>query len=107
MASEPRTQTVEDIALDAVEKIDAYLDGSLTPDEVSDWAKSFFGAEAPRHVIVEAALDVLAAVGQGEYDTSADELREFRSYLLGERDYVVHHRMVHWKSARAAALRKA
>ena len=107
MASEPKTQTFEDLALDAVEKIDAYLRGELSTEDISAWAKSFFLTDYDRHIIVDAALDALASVGPGEYDTKPEELLEFRAYLLGERDYVVHHRMVHWKSARAAALKKA
>lgn len=107
MASEPRTKTFEDLALDAVEKIDAYLNGKLSANSVSSWAKSLLFADYARHIIVDAALDALATIGPGEYDTTDDELREFRAYLLGEQDYVVHHRMVHWKSERAAALRKA
>jgi len=107
MASEPTVRNVEALALDAVEKIDGYLSGDLSADAVSEWARSFFGTDYSRHVIVDSALGALAAVGPGEYDTTTEELREFRAYLLGQRDYVVHHRMVHWKSPRAEALKKA
>jgi hypothetical protein len=107
MASEPSIRTVESVALDAVDRIDAYLSGALSAEAVSHWAKSLFGTDYSRHVIVDSALNAMAAVGHGEYNTSADELLEFRAYLLGQRDYVVHHRMVHWKSPRAEALKKA
>jgi len=107
MASEPRTKTSNELALDIVEKIDAYLDGSITGEDVIAWAGTFFARTwLSSEVVVESAIDALMAVGPDEYDTSAEELQRFRSYLLGEQDYVVHHRMVHWKSQRAEALRR-
>jgi hypothetical protein len=95
MASETRTLTSDELADEIVSKIDGYLEGSLTADDVVSYARSFMDRVWTSYeVIYEGAIDQLLAVGPGEYDTSEADLREFRSYLMGERDYVVHFRRV-------------
>jgi len=64
MASEPRTKTSNELALDIVEKIDAYLDGSITGEDVIAWAGTFFARTwLSSEVVVESAIDALMAVG--------------------------------------------
>jgi len=100
MASEPRTQTQDELADEIVCKIDAYLEGSLSAEEVSSWARPFLLREwQPGQDILEDATAALTFLGPGEYDTSTEELREFRSYLMDEKDYVVHHRFVRRRNA--------
>lgn len=109
MASEQKVKSNQDLALDAVEIIDGHLCGALSAEEVHAWAHQYALREwdGSSGLIVGAAIDAMMSIGPGEYDTSRDQLREFREYLLGERDYVVRHRMVHWKTDRAAFLKKA
>jgi hypothetical protein len=95
MASEPRTKTRDDLADDIIRKIDAYLDGSLSADDASAWARALYKEDwVLDEIIIGGAIDALAFLGPSEHHTQASEIREFREYLTGERDYVVHHRYV-------------
>ena len=67
MASEPKVKSIQELALDAVEIIDSHLSGSLSAEEVRDWAKQYSLSDwdGSSGIILEAALDAMICVGPG------------------------------------------
>ena len=93
MALEPVQKSSAELWDEVVCKIDAYLDGTLSPEAAREWAKPFFARQwLSSEILLEDAIATLACVGPDEYDTSPDELCQFRSHILGESWYVVHFR---------------
>jgi hypothetical protein len=99
MASRSPIKNRDQIADDIVGKIDAYLDGSVAAAEASVWAREFYKEDwLHDDEIISGAIDALAFLGPTGHHTQPDELRMYRACLLGEQDYVVHHRYVRSKA---------